>query len=378
MKKEVYYWSPFLGRVATMRSVVNSMVGLKRFNSKLYKINLINCYGEWNSFRSRLKREKIGVVDLQKKFLFNIDLHGFIFSRLIYFFTLIVSYNKLKNLLIKNQPNFLIIHLLTYIPFIIYLNNNIKTKLILRISGKPKLNFLRSFLWKISNKNISLVFCPTLETMEYLKKKNIFNREKLKFLPDPVLFEEEIKKLSKEKRSLKLINYPFFLSIGRLTKQKNHELLINLYKKYKIKDKLLIIGDGELKGHLIYLIKKFKLEKNIYLLNYRKNIFYYIKKAKAVIVTSLWEDPGFVMIETAYSKKSIICSDCPSGPKEFIGNNKGGFLFRSDSLVSLKNSIKNFSNSDQNNLKKKILYAKKKSKIYTIENHSKMINKYLN
>ena len=210
------------------------------------------------------------------------------------------------------------------------------------------------------------------------KKKNIFNKEKLKFLPDPVLFEEEIKKLSKEKKSLKSINYPFFLSIGRLTKQKNHELLINLYKKHKIKDKLLIIGDGELKGYLINLIKKFKLEKNIFLLNYRKNIFYYIKKAKAVIVTSLWEDPGFVMIETAYSKKSIICSDCPSGPKEFIGKNKGGFLFRSDSLVSLKNSIKNFSNSNNKNLKKKILYAKKKSKLYTIENHSKMINKYLN
>ena len=378
MKKEVYYWSPFLGRVATIRSVVNSMVGLKRFNNKLYKINLINCYSEWNSFRSRLKREKIGIFDLQKKFFFNVDLHGFIFSRLIYFFTLIVSYKKLKYLLIKNQPNFLIVHLLTYIPFIIYLNNNIKTKLILRISGKPKLNFLRSFLWKISNKNISLVFCPTIETMEYLKKKNIFNKEKLKFLPDPVLFEEEIKKLSKEKKSLKSINYPFFLSIGRLTKQKNHELLINLYKKHKIKDKLLIIGDGELKGYLINLIKKFKLEKNIFLLNYRKNIFYYIKKAKAVIVTSLWEDPGFVMIETAYSKKSIICSDCPSGPKEFIGKNKGGFLFRSDSLVSLKNSIKNFSNSNNKNLKKKILYAKKKSKLYTIENHSKMINKYLN
>ena len=65
-------------------------------------------------------------------------------------------------------------------------------------------------------------------------------------MPDPVLFEEEIKKLSKEKSNSKLHNYPFFLSIGRLTKQKNHELLINLYKKYKIKEKLLIIGDGEL------------------------------------------------------------------------------------------------------------------------------------
>ena len=377
MKKKIYYWSPFLGRVATIRSVINSMIGLKRYYGKNYEINLVNCYGEWDRFRSRFKQEKINTLDLQKRFYFNIDLNGFFFSRFIYFFTLIISYKKFKNLLVKNQPNFLIVHLLTFIPFIIYLNNNLKTKLILRISGKPRLNFFRSFLWKISNKNISLVFCPTIETMNYLKKKNIFDKEKIKFLPDPVLFEEEIKRLSR-KNNFKPINYSFFLSIGRLTKQKNHELLINLYKKYKIKDKLLIIGDGELKGYLIKLIKNFKLEKKIFLFNYRKNIFYYIKKAKAVIVTSLWEDPGFVMIETAYSKKPIICSDCPSGPKEFIGKNKGGFLFSSNSLVSLKNSFKSFSKSNKNILNKKILYAKKKSKLYTIENHSKMINKYLN
>ncbi len=378
MKKEIYYWSPFLGRVATIRSVINSMIGLKRYYGKYYKVNLINCYGEWNSFNSRLKQEKINILNLQKKINLNIDLHGFFFSRFIYLFTLLVSYKKLKDLLIRNQPNFLIVHLLTYIPFLIFLNNNFKTKLILRISGKPRLNFIRSLLWKISNKNISTVLCPTVETMNYLKEKNIFDKKKLKFLPDPVLFEEEIKKFSKKKNDLKLTNYSFFLSVGRLTKQKNHELLINLYKKYKIKEKLLIIGDGELKGYLIRLIQKFKLEKKIFLLNYRKNIFYYIKKAKAVIVTSLWEDPGFVMIESAYTKKLIICSDCPSGPKEFIGKNKGGFLFSSDSLVSLKNSINSFSRSNKDNLNKKILYAKKKSKIYTIENHSKMINKYLN
>ena len=180
MKKEIYYWSPFLGRIATIRSVVNSMIGLKRNYGKHYKINLINCYGEWNSFSSRLKKEKINVLNLQKKINLNIDTHGFFFSRLMYFFTLIISYNKLKNLLIKNQPNYLIVHLLTYIPFIIYLNNNLKTKLILRISGKPKLNLFRSLLWKISNKNISIVFCPTIETMNYLKNKKIFDKKKIK------------------------------------------------------------------------------------------------------------------------------------------------------------------------------------------------------
>ena len=378
MKKEIYYWSPFLGKVATVRSVINSMIGLKRYNGNKYKINLINCYGEWDNFKSRLKSEKVDILDLQKKIKIKKNCNGFFFSRLIYFFSLIVSYKKLKILLIKNQPNILVVHLLTYIPLIIYLNNNLKTKLILRISGKPKLNFFRSLLWKISNKNISFVFCPSMETMNYLLKKNIFDKEKLIFLPDPVLFEEEIKKLSKGKDNLKLTKRPFFLSIGRLTKQKNHKLLIDLYKKYKIKEKLLIIGDGELKSHLIELIKKSKLEKKIFLLSYRKNIFYFIKKAKAIIVTSLWEDPGFVMIESAYSKKTVICSDCPSGPKEFIGKNKGGFLFSSDSLISLNNSIKSFLKSNKDNLNKKILYAKKKSKLYTIENHSKMINRYLN
>ena len=134
----------------------------------------------------------------------------------------------------------------------------------------------------------------------------------------------------------------------------------------------------ELKNNLINLIKKYKLEKKIHLLKYQKNIFHYIDQAKAVIIPSLWEDPGFVMIETAFSKKPIICSDCPSGPKEFIGNNKGGFLFKSNSLVSLKSSINKFCKSNKNDLNKKILYSKKKSEIYTIENHTKMINKYLN
>ena len=162
MKTEIYYWSPFIGRVATIRSVINSMIGLKKFQNSKFKIKLINCFGEWNSFRTRLNKESIDILNLQKKIKVNIDLHGFIFSRLINFITLLVSYKKLKNLLNKNQPKFLIVHLLTFIPFLLYLTNSFKTKLILRISGKPKLGIFRYLLWKISNKNISFVFCPNL------------------------------------------------------------------------------------------------------------------------------------------------------------------------------------------------------------------------
>ena len=83
------------------------------------------------------------------------------------------------------------------------------------------------------------------------------------------------------------------------------------------------------------------------------------------------------MIETAFFKRPIICSDCPSGPKEFIGKNKGGFLFKSNSINSLNEAMNKFNKSNKKTVFKKIKYAKNKSKIYSIENHTKLLSNYL-
>jgi len=377
MKKDIFYWSPYLGKVATIRSVLNSMIGLKTFTTNKYNISLINCYGEWDNEISNLKKKNIDIINIQKKVKFSVHTYGFLASRIIYLKTLFITYYRLKNLLREKQPNYLIIHLLTFIPIILFLNNNFKTKLILRISGKPKLTFFRNILWKLSNKKLHLVFCPTEETIDYLKGTNIFDKNKILHLPDPILDKKVIARLTKKKIDQKFKKDNFFLSIGRLTKQKNHELLIKMFYYHGIKEKLLIIGDGELLGYLRRLIKDYKLSDKIKIINYQKNIFYYIKKCKAVVITSLWEDPGFVMVESAHMKKPIICSDCPSGPKEFINNNKGGFLFKSNSIVSLKNAFINFKKINQKLLLKKLSYAKKQSKIFSIKNHSKIISKYL-
>lgn len=377
MKKNILYWSPYLGRVATIRSVINSMLGLKKFMKKNYDVSIINCYGEWDDQIPNFKKNKIGIINLQKKIKFKIDLYGLIISRSIYAITFLITYKKLKNLLIKKQPDFIIVHLLTFIPFCLFLNNKFKTKLILRISGKPKLSFFRCLLWKISNKNIDLVFCPTIETKKYLLKKKIFDKKKIKYLPDPILHDTEIKKLTKKKVKYKFKKNSYFLSIGRLTKQKNHELLIKMFNFYRPKEKLIIIGEGELSSYLKKLIRDFNLEKAVQIINYQKNIFDYIKRSKAVIIPSLWEDPGFVMIESAYLKKPIICSDCPSGPKEFIENDKGGFLFESNSMESLKFALNRFNKSNKKEIFKKIKYAKEKCKIYSINNHTKIINNFL-
>ena len=109
-----------------------------------------------------------------------------------------------------------------------------ETKFILRISGLPKLTFFRRFIWKFSNNKIHKVFVPTQATLENLKKKKIFDENKLFLLRDPVI---EIKNINSDfkKNSVKMDNY--FLAIGRLTLQKNHKLLLRAFKEINKENK---------------------------------------------------------------------------------------------------------------------------------------------
>ena len=275
-------------------------------------------------------------------------------------------------LLRKEKPDYLIIHLLTSIPFSLLIFFNFKTKFILRISGLPKLNFLRKFLWKIINKKITLVTCPSYETMDYIRNTKIFDEKKIVVLHDPIINISTIlkkKDLSTKEKNLKK---DYFLSIGRLTKQKNHTLLIDLFLHYKKINKdynLYILGEGEEEKFLKEKILRLELQDRVFLLGFKKNIYPYIMLSRAVISPSLWEDPGAVMIEAAFSNKIVLSSDCKNGPKEFLMNNKAGYLFKNDNLDSLIKSFNELIADTPEQIYKKKVFAKINSKKYTIFNH---------
>ena len=379
MKKKIsiFYWSPYLGKVATIRSVINSAISLQNHKKNNKIISIIDCYGEWNYFKKKFKKNKIKIIKLQNLIKFKTNAYGFFKSRFIYIATFFFTYFKLKKLLALKNPNYLVVHLLTFVPFILFFFNNIQTKLILRISGKPKLYFLRLILWKMLDKKINKVFCPTIETKKIIDSKKIFDSSKVFFLPDPVINDQEITELEKYKIKNVYSKYTYFLTIGRFTKQKNHDLIIDTINKYKLKDKFLFIGEGELKEVIQNKINRLKLNSQIKILSYQKNIFQFIKESKAVLISSLWEDPGFVMIEAAHLKKSIISSDCASGPKEFLDRGRGGHLFKSNSSKSLFNTKEKFKSTSKNKLKTQIIYAKHKSRIYRSNYHMNLFSKYL-
>ena len=151
---KIYYWSPFTSNVATIKAVINSAYGLKKIFR--YDTFIINSFGEWNSYRKKIKLKKINILDNPKKMNIT-STEGYLSSRITFIKIFFHSFFFLKNILTRKKPDFLIIHLITSLPLILFLIFKFDTKLILRISGLPKLNFLRKFLWKISKKILILL-----------------------------------------------------------------------------------------------------------------------------------------------------------------------------------------------------------------------------
>ena len=101
-------------------------------------------------------------------------------------------------------------------------------------------------------------------------------------------------------------------------------------------------------------------------MNYESNIYKYLNKSNFYISTAIWEGSSLAMIDAAYIGIPILCSDCPSGRKEFIGENERGFLYKQgDDEDFLKKFSLMYAKRPQE-IKNIILNAKKKTKKFTI------------
>ena len=113
-------------------------------------------------------------------------------------------------------------------------------------------------------------------------------------------------------------------------------------------------------------------------MGFNSNIYPYMKKAKAFILSSLWEDPGFVIIEAALSNLFVISSDCNNGPNEFLLNGKAGLLYTSNKKKKLSETLKIFKKMNQSQISSMKLIAKKNCSKYTLFKHHIFLKKILN
>lgn len=131
----------------------------------------------------------------------------------------------------------------------------------------------------------------------------------------------------------------YFLYMGRLSKEKGINTLINAFEEL-VDKKLIIMGDGELKDTLEYKVKEKKIS-NIQFIGYKvgREKDEIISNAFATIIPSEWDEPfGRSVIESFQFGVPVIATD-RGGLKELITNDINGYKFISGDKNDLINQI---------------------------------------
>ena len=131
----------------------------------------------------------------------------------------------------------------------------------------------------------------------------------------------------------KIIKENFILVVGRLSKEKRHDIAIEVFAKIIQKMpqlKLKIAGQGQEKTFLSSVAKNCGVKSSVEFLGYQKDLVSLYKKAQLTLMTSSHEGFPNVLIESLALGTPVVSIDCPTGPREIIQDGVNGFLVKED------------------------------------------------
>lgn len=133
-----------------------------------------------------------------------------------------------------------------------------------------------------------------------------------------------------EKLALQKVDENFtFVAVGRLNPVKDYKMLLDACAILKTKNPtftLGIIGDGNLREELQSQLKSLQLEENVFLMGFHANPYPYMKNARYLVSSSLYEGFSNVIIESLCLGTPVIATNCPGGNAEVIQEGKNGWL----------------------------------------------------
>lgn len=135
----------------------------------------------------------------------------------------------------------------------------------------------------------------------------------------------------------------YIISIGRLIPLKRNIDLIKVFFELQKNDdslELVFLGDGILKDELMNECIKLGIKEKIYFLGNVKNPFYYLSKSDLFILNSEIEGFPNVLVEAMACGLPVISSDCKSGPREILEDEKYGLLYPVRDIDKLKEKMK--------------------------------------
>lgn len=181
------------------------------------------------------------------------------------------------------------------------------------LSGIKK--YIRKLLRNFIQKNATCVAACSVQAGQAKYGKNILKSDKFKIFKNGIVLEKYIfseEKRKKIRKKYHIENNFVLLHIGRMEHEKNHILLLKIFKKfteYEDDARLLLIGDGTLRESIFNYAIQLGIYEKIVHIPYTQETGSYYSAADVFILPSLYEGMGLVLLEAFANGLPRIVSD---------------------------------------------------------------------
>jgi glycosyltransferase involved in cell wall biosynthesis len=197
--------------------------------------------------------------------------------------------------------------------------------------GFPKHSKLAKIIFKYLYRLTNKVICVSEAVKHFLIDIN-----EIKSTQGIVIYNPA----SKPKTTKRILSNAFtIVSVGRLEKVKNHQLLLRAFSKLNdLSTTLILVGDGRERGNLEQLISSLNLENRVTITGFVSNPEYFLAQAHLFVIPSLSEGFGIAVVEAMLQGIPCLCSNV-GGISEFVSEKETGWLFDPNNEFELVTKI---------------------------------------
>lgn len=191
----------------------------------------------------------------------------------------------------------------------------------------------------LRSSNIKSVIVPSSGMLKALKNKKPEFTGKFQTLPNSIKMGEVETKANDEIEVS--YDFPYISAMGRMSLQKNFQLLIRAFAQSEIHNiyRLVLVGDGKLRNELEKLVSSLGMSSKIIFTGQLTNPYPVISKSNFFVNTSLKESFCNVILEALALGRPVIATNCEHGPADMIDNGTNGFLIENNNLSELTSKL---------------------------------------
>ncbi len=207
------------------------------------------------------------------------------------------------------------------------------------LKGDAVLKLIHVFITPFADKIIAV----SNGSLAWLRKFSHHDLPQATFIYNPV-FDDTIYEMAAERVCfpVETVNKIVLLNVGRLAEQKDQITLIKAFCHFRqtYPDALLfILGEGPMRSVLEAHIKVKNLGDSVFLMGFQPNPYKWMATCDVFILSSIFEGFGNVLVEAMALGKTVVSTNCPSGPEEILNGGEYGYLCPVEDPMSLSNAI---------------------------------------